>query len=192
VPGEVIHHRLRWFNQLHPDIVKEQVWLPQEEETLFSLQEKHGNHWAKISRGLPGRSDNSIKNYFYSCLRKALRKVNNYVYNNKRLVPYKNIKPFQKSTLSKILAVAENKAENKVSIAKEDAPLIARGTCPLPRHQETAYCYPDSPSISVLRAQPGYHDFCCFQNPGIQPDLQEKENKKESHPDKRGFFVPVS
>lgn len=94
---------------------------------MFSLQEKYGNHWAKISKGLPGRSDNAIKNYFYSCLRKALRKVNNYVYNNKRMARYKNIKPFQKTTLSKILSVAENKAENKISIAKEDAPLLAKG-----------------------------------------------------------------
>jgi hypothetical protein len=115
----------RWFNQLHPSINKEHSWLPEEELALFQLQAKHGNHWSKIAKGLPGRSDNNIKNYFYSCLRKALRKVNNFVYNHKRVERYKNIKPFQKNTLSKILNVAEKKAEHKLLIAKKEAPELA-------------------------------------------------------------------
>jgi len=76
---------------------------------LFKLQEEFGNHWAKISKHLPVRSDNNIKNYFYSCLRKALRKVNNFLIYSKRNARYKNLKAFQTSTLTKLLAVAENK-----------------------------------------------------------------------------------
>lgn len=52
---------------------------------------------------------------------------------------YKNIKPFQKTTLSKILSVAENKAENKISIAKEDAPLLAKGKFIVTQRSRNSY-----------------------------------------------------
>lgn len=65
-----------------------------------------------------GRSDNNIKNYFYSTLRKALRRVNNHVAFNKQVVLFKNMKAFQSNTLNKILAVAENKAHKKIIVGK--------------------------------------------------------------------------
>lgn len=43
-----------------------------------------GNKWTAIAQFLPGRTDNNIKNYFYSMLRKSLRKVNHYVYGHKK------------------------------------------------------------------------------------------------------------
>jgi myb proto-oncogene protein len=51
---------------------------------LFDLQKKIGNKWAAIALELPGRTDNNVKNYFYSTLRKSLRKVNTFIGINKR------------------------------------------------------------------------------------------------------------
>ena len=65
---------------------------------------------------LPGRTDNNIKNYFYSSLRKALRQANAYVAAHKREQRYRNVKEFKPQTLSKILAVAESKYEQKINL----------------------------------------------------------------------------
>jgi hypothetical protein len=64
--------RERWHNHLNPGINKD-TWALDEEVMLFSTHEKLGNKWAEISNFLPGRTDNSIKNHFYSTLRKQFR-----------------------------------------------------------------------------------------------------------------------
>jgi hypothetical protein len=66
--------RERWHNHLNPGINKE-TWTLQEEITLFTYHSKCGNKWADISNYLPGRTDNSIKNHFYSTMRKQYRSL---------------------------------------------------------------------------------------------------------------------
>jgi len=60
--------RERWRNHLDPGVVK-RPWLPEEDEVLFQAHVKVGNRWAYISRLIPGRSENDIKNRFYSTSR---------------------------------------------------------------------------------------------------------------------------
>jgi len=66
--------RERWHNHLNP-IVKKGPLTPQEEEIVFKAQREYGNKWADIAKKLNGRTDNVVKNHFYSTLRRQLRKV---------------------------------------------------------------------------------------------------------------------
>ncbi|CAG9330768.1 unnamed protein product [Blepharisma stoltei] len=66
--------RERWHNHLNPGINKDD-WSLEEELILFENHEGLGNKWAEISKFLPGRTDNSIKNHFYSTLRKQYRRL---------------------------------------------------------------------------------------------------------------------
>lgn len=62
--------RDRWVNYLSPDI-SFLPWTREEDETIVKLVNELGTKWVRISRVIPGRSDNSIKNRWYSGLRNA-------------------------------------------------------------------------------------------------------------------------
>ncbi|KAJ1255841.1 hypothetical protein BS78_K149500 [Paspalum vaginatum] len=61
--------RLRWVNYLHPGL-KHGRMSPQEESLVIKLHARWGNRWSRIARFLPGRTDNEIKNYWRTHMRK--------------------------------------------------------------------------------------------------------------------------
>ncbi|KAG2284302.1 hypothetical protein Bca52824_055522 [Brassica carinata] len=63
--------RLRWANYLKPDI-KRGEFTPEEDDTIIKLHALMGNKWAAIATSLAGRTDNEIKNYWNTNLKKRL------------------------------------------------------------------------------------------------------------------------
>ncbi|KAK9714775.1 hypothetical protein RND81_06G119000 [Saponaria officinalis] len=66
--------RLRWTNYLRPDI-KRGKFSFEEEESIIHLHSILGNKWSAIAARLPGRTDNEIKNYWNTNIRKRLLRM---------------------------------------------------------------------------------------------------------------------
>ncbi|KAL0533749.1 hypothetical protein IC582_027792 [Cucumis melo] len=62
--------RLRWVNYLHPGLKRGKM-TPHEERLVLELHSKWGNRWSRIARKLPGRTDNEIKNFWRTHMRKV-------------------------------------------------------------------------------------------------------------------------
>ncbi|XVF04069.1 hypothetical protein REPUB_Repub05bG0049400 [Reevesia pubescens] len=66
--------RLRWTNYLRPDIKRGKFSI-EEEETIIQLHSVLGNKWSAIAARLPGRTDNEIKNYWNTHIKKKLLRM---------------------------------------------------------------------------------------------------------------------
>ncbi|KAK3119447.1 hypothetical protein QOZ80_9AG0670700 [Eleusine coracana subsp. coracana] len=63
--------RLRWINYLRPDL-KRGNFTEEEDELIIKFHELFGNKWSLIAGRLPGRTDNEIKNYWNTHIKRKL------------------------------------------------------------------------------------------------------------------------
>ncbi|XP_072996073.1 transcription factor GAMYB-like isoform X1 [Typha latifolia] len=64
--------RLRWANHLRPDL-KKGAFTVEEEKLIIELHAKFGNKWARMATYLPGRTDNEIKNFWNTRIKRRQR-----------------------------------------------------------------------------------------------------------------------
>lgn len=64
--------RSRWYNNLLPRLNKEK-WSNADLVRLFDAYSEHGCHWKRIAVEFGGRTDNNVKNHFFSMITKSLR-----------------------------------------------------------------------------------------------------------------------
>lgn len=80
-----------WQNHLNPQLRNSAEWSPDEHELLFTLFREHSHQWCKISQlleaaGFSRRGDNHIKNYFYSSIKRAIKRINEVVRASNRAI----------------------------------------------------------------------------------------------------------
>jgi hypothetical protein len=82
LPGRIGKQcRERWFNHLDPTI-KRGDWDPDEDRILYEAQRNFGNRWCEISKILPGRTENAVKNRWNSSTMRKWLKTNDLVPGN--------------------------------------------------------------------------------------------------------------
>ena len=84
--------RERWFHQLDPNLSKEK-WTEENNKLLFDLHKKIGNKWKEIAESFSGRTDNCIKNQFFSLIRKSLRNARKILGKVSNTISVNKIKP---------------------------------------------------------------------------------------------------
>ena len=107
--------RERYMNHLDPQL-NDGVWTKEEDEIIIEAQKEHGNSWTMISTLLNGRTANSIKNRWYSTLRRNYDKK--YVKRKRAYVPKpkKKLKKIKK----KEEEITEEKEENSQEKPQDD------------------------------------------------------------------------
>ncbi|KAM7268872.1 hypothetical protein ACFE04_011038 [Oxalis oulophora] len=133
--------RLRWTNYLRPDI-KRGKFTSQEEQTIIQLHALLGNRWSAMAAYLPKRTDNEIKNYWNTHLKKRLTKNGIDPVTHKPKAPrIDGGDPRNASNLSHIAQWESARLEAEARLVKEAKKLNQKTDNNIPRQPNTTTTY---------------------------------------------------
>ncbi|XP_010939829.1 transcription factor MYB106 isoform X2 [Elaeis guineensis] len=173
--------RLRWTNYLRPDI-KRGKFSMQEEQTIIQLHALLGNRWSAIATHLPKRTDNEIKNYWNTHLKKRLAKMGIDPVTHKPKSDALSSGDGQSKSAANLSHMAQwesARLEAEVRLARESR---LRGTAPFQQQSPSSSAppppgsdsvAPPAPPLDVLRAWQGvWSGKPTTGNPGGRIDLE--------------------
>ncbi|XP_022775676.1 transcription factor MYB8-like [Durio zibethinus] len=163
--------RLRWINYLRPDL-KRGNFAEDEEDLIIKLHALLGNRWSLIAGRLPGRTDNEVKNYWNSHLKRKL--INKGIDpNNHRLINH-NVLPRAESPRNSTSTSATS-SSSKVPAATNNINPTVKSRCDNDQISDAASCMEDEP---------------CNQLPDLNldltisissPSIAKLENQEQNH-----------
>ncbi|KAK6944962.1 SANT/Myb domain [Dillenia turbinata] len=163
LPGRIGKQcRERWHNHLNPSINKE-AWTQEEELVLIHAHRLVGNKWAELSKFLPGRTDNAIKNHWNSSVKK---KINFYEASGL-------LAQFQGLVHSSNIVLSSLKTEQSNVVAAGSVDRL-EGTLDM---EEVSECSKDSNTITNLEAEPDME--CAILN--VMNDPNMRTEPEEGH-----------
>ncbi|KAI3726889.1 hypothetical protein L1987_66695 [Smallanthus sonchifolius] len=162
--------RLRWTNYLRPGI-KRGNFTEQEEKMIIHLQALLGNRWAAIASYLPQRTDNDIKNYWNTHLKKKLDRLqdnsdqDNHHHHHRRQGNSKGCQSSSSSETTISKGQWERRLQTDIHMAKQalcEALSLDNKTINLPEippsnRSTTAYA---SSAENIARLLPNWMDSC--------------------------------
>ncbi|KAG6389492.1 hypothetical protein SASPL_150960 [Salvia splendens] len=154
----------RWHNHLNPNINKE-AWTQEEELALIRAHQIYGNKWAELSKFLPGRSDNAIKNHWNSSVKKKLD-----MYMASGLLSQYQGTPLLVSLSNQSASSSSSKAPKSIEEDKDAAEVEEASGC----SQDSVFPSTSQPVSSTIN-RTAHHDEDCRATAG-SPSLPSPED----------------
>ncbi|WRX13569.1 SANT/Myb domain - like 10 [Theobroma cacao] len=177
--------RLRWINYLRPDL-KRGNFAEDEEDLIIKLHALLGNRWSLIAGRLPGRTDNEVKNYWNSHLRRKLMNMG-IDPKNHRLGITKLPRPQSPLKYSNTSATSSG---SKVPAANKKNPAV-KSRCDNDQVSDAASCLEDEPCGQLIPDLNLNLDLTInISVPNSVAKVEEEQNHKECNISKDLEFSP--
>ncbi|XP_004487066.1 transcription factor RAX2-like [Cicer arietinum] len=166
--------RLRWLNYLRPNI-KHGEFSDEEDRIICTLYANIGSRWSIIAAQLPGRTDNDIKNYWNTKLKKKL--MNFLPQSHNTILPYETCS--QNTPFSNSHSYYNNyQTPTNTSFVEQIS--VPNSTISEPFYQEDHSLqysnYPSLPITTESLVMFGSEGSCCSSSDGISSSLVKQDD----------------